>query len=92
MAQREPESLWHANIQQDDKYRRRMFETLVFHALWILIRCAFGSRPYVEAMDLRQTMIDYGDAVDENPTPERHEFRRKTHYAPLPLPDQNTTT
>ena len=33
MAQNEPESLWHANIQQDDKYRRRMFETLMANSL-----------------------------------------------------------
>jgi len=82
------DSLWHANVQRDASYRRRMFETLVLHALWIVIRCAFGSRPYGEAMQLRQTMIDYGDSVDETDTPERREFRRSNHYAPLPIPDQ----
>jgi len=69
-----------------------MFETLVLHALWILIRCAFGARPYVEAMDLRQTMIDYGDALDETETPERREYRRKTHYAPLDLQNKPEST
>ena len=83
------DSLWHANsIQRDATYRKRMFETLVLHALWILIRCAFGVRPYVEAMQLRQTMIDYGDAVDEPDTPERREFRRAHHYASLPIPNE----
>lgn len=83
------DSLWHANVQHDATYRRRMFETLVLHALWILIRCAFGARPYSEAMSMRQTMIDYGDALDATDTPERREFRRSTHYAPLPIPNQN---
>lgn len=82
------DSLWHANIQDKASYRRRMFETMVFHALWILIRCAFGARPYTEAMSLRQTMIDYGDALDETDTPERRAFRRSNHYAPLPIPNQ----
>lgn len=79
------DSLWHANIQEKPEYRRRMFETLVLHGIWILIRCAFGARPYVEAMTLRQTMIDYGDAVDERDNPERRAFRRENHYAPLPI-------
>ena len=84
------ESLWHANVESDPRYRRRMFEMLVFHGIWILIRCAFGARPYVEAMNLRQTMIDYGDALDETPTPERREYRRTNHYAPLPVEKPNT--
>lgn len=81
------DSLWHEDMQSDPAKRRRMFETLVLHALWILIRCAFGTRPHVEAMELRQTMIDYGDAVDANDTPERREYRRSTHYAPLQRPE-----
>lgn len=80
------DSLWHANIQEKPAFRQRMFETLVMHGIWILIRCAFGAKPYAEAMQLRQTMIDYGDAVDENDNPKRRAFRRECHYAPLPLP------
>ena len=79
------DSLWHANVQEKPEYRRRMFETLVMHALWILIRCAFGARPYSEAMSWRTTAIDYGDALDDTPTPERREFRRTVHYAYLPV-------
>lgn len=78
------DSLWHANIKDDPEYRRRMFETLVFHALWILICCAFGARPHAEAAMLRQTMIDYGDAVDPSDNPARRAYRRSHHYAPLP--------
>lgn len=83
------DSLWHANVQDDPKYRRRMFETLVLHALWILIRCAFGARPYVEAAQLRSTMIDYGDALDPTDNPDRRKYRRENHYAPLPIPGQS---
>lgn len=78
------DSLWHSNVKHDPEFRRRMFETLVMHALWILIRCAWGARPYVEAMSLRTSMIDYGDALDPSDDPKRRAFRRETHYAPLP--------
>jgi hypothetical protein len=81
------DSLWHANVQDDPKFRQRMFETMVLHALWILIRCAFGVRPLSEALALRQTMVDYGDAIDPTDNPERRSYRRQHHYADLPKQD-----
>lgn len=82
------DSQWHANVQDKPEFRRRMFETLVLHALWILIRCAFGARPHADAMAWRITAVDYGDALDEHDNPDRRAFRRGTHYAPLPIPTQ----
>jgi len=80
------DSLWHDNIQKQPAFRQRMFETLVLHALWILIRCAFGERPYADAMTWRNTAVDYGDALDNSDTPARRAYRRENHYAPLPQP------
>lgn len=80
------ESLWHANVETDPG-RRRMFEIVVFHALWILIRLAFGARRrdvWNEAGSVRRTMIDYMD-VHGGDRPEQREYRRTHHFAPLPV-------
>lgn len=55
------ESDWH-DMASKDPARRLYFEAIVLQALWVLIMCAFGMKPRSQAVEFRQTAIDYMDA------------------------------
>lgn len=75
------ESQWHENASQDPK-RRLYFEAIVLQALWVLIMCAFGMKPRAQALDFRQTAIDYMDANGREGEAPRA-YRREHTFANL---------
>jgi hypothetical protein len=62
----------------------KFFRALVLQALWLLLLCAFGGRPRVQAAVLRGEMIrffdDHGNQLDG-----AREYRRQETFPELPI-------
>lgn len=54
-----------------------MFQHAVLAGLWVLILCAFGKRPHIQANNFRSSAIAFGD---EYGNPNGHDYRREITY------------